>query len=151
MKKATCVKVHSADDLLHAEADSNMLRAWLHVIALGKKVQPKTHASQQIDYKSALKDSHKLYFSDGMAGKHPNLIGSYHSYASDSSSAWETASTIPDKGKALDVVRAHTMEDFRKWLISARRFSSWAGVGVHGVTVQRDGISRYGRAKVIAT
>ena len=88
MSTATCVKTHRADDLLHVEADSNMLRAWLHIIALGQTVQPKNNASQQIAYKSALKDPHKLYFSEEMADKHANLFNSYHRYASQSSNAW---------------------------------------------------------------
>ena len=114
---------------------------------LGKKVQLNDYAPHQIEYKPALNDSHNLYFSDGF--KHPNIVRSYDRYASHSHSAWKTVSTIPDTGKALDVVRVHTLDNFWQWLISARRFSSWAGVGVHGVTVHRGGISRYGRVKVM--
>ena len=112
MKQATCVKIHTEDDLLHAEADSNMLRAWLDVIAQGKGVQPKNRASQQIAYKSALKDPHKLYFSDEFVAKHVNVINSYHRYACHSSSAWTSESKIPDTGNAADVVvRVHTLGD----------------------------------------
>jgi hypothetical protein len=148
VERATCVKVQSGDDLLRGEADSNKLRAWLSVIALGKKVRPKD--SQEIEYKSALKESHKLCFSDKFVRRYPNVIRSYQRYASHKKSAWKEASTAPATTKALDVVRVDTLDDFRQWLISARRFSSWAGVGVDGVTVHRGGISRYGRETVSA-
>ena len=39
----------------------------------------------------------------------------------------------------------NSLEDFRAWLISARRFTSWAGVGLDGVDEHRGGITRYGR------
>ena len=39
----------------------------------------------------------------------------------------------------------NSLEDFRAWLISARRFTSWAGVKLDGVDEHRGGITRYGR------
>ena len=147
LSNAKCLKVHRSDDLIQAEGEANMLRAWLHVIALGKKVQPKDRASQPMEYKPALKDSHKLYFSDAIREKYPQIIRSYQHYTTHSCSAW-TESTVPDTGEAVDVVRVYKLEDFRQWLLSARRFADWAGVGVGGVEVHRNELSRYGRPKV---
>ena len=65
LSEATTVKVQTKDDLCHGEADANKLRAWLSIIALGKKVQ--TIDSHEIQRKPALDESHKLCFSRGSA------------------------------------------------------------------------------------
>ena len=65
LSEATTVKVATRYDLFHGEADANKLRAWLSIIALGKKVQ--TIDSHEIQHKPALNESHKLCFSRGAA------------------------------------------------------------------------------------
>ena len=128
------------------EADSNKLHAWLAVIALGKKVRTKD--SEEIRFKSALQDSYTLTFSNEFGRKHPDVVRWYQSYATREGSAWEAASTAPATKGALDAIHVETKDDFRRWLISARRLESWAGVGVGGVKVQRGATSRYGRETV---
>ena len=144
---ATCVKVQSGSDLLLGEADNHILRGWLSVIALGKQVRTKD--SQEIDFKPALQSSQTLSFSDKFDKKHASLVSMYQCYAARNGSAWKVldASTTSTKKTALDVTHVDTMSDFRQWLISAHRFSTWAGVGVEGVD-DRGGISRYGRETV---
>ena len=146
VSNATTVKVQTGDDLLHGEAEANKLRAWLSIIALGKKVQPVD--SREIQYKPTLKDSHKLCFSPAFATKHPSVLRSYNSQAMRDNSTWSMAPAdhFPAKGH----VNVTTLEDLRLWMISARRFSSWAGVGVKGATVRRGEISRYGRQQASA-
>ena len=146
--KATCVKVQSGSDLLRGEADLYQLQAWLSVIALGKKVLTKD--SEEIQFKPALKDSHTLSFSEEFGRKHASIVRRYQSYATREGSAWKAASTAPATKGALDAIHVDTRDDFRRWLVTARRFEAWAGVGVDGVEVQRGGISRYGRETVSA-
>ena len=146
VSNATTVRVQTADDLLHGEAESNKLRAWLSIIALGKKVQPMD--SPAVQYKPAMKESHKLCFSQAFATKHRHVVLSYGGQAKRAKSKWSMtpAAEYPAKGH----VNVDTLEDFRQWLISARRFSLWAGVGVKGVTIRRGEITRYGRHRVSA-
>ena len=143
---AAAVRVQTSDDLLHGEADSNKLRAWLSIIALGKKVQPMD--SPAILHKPALNDTHKLCFSPSFAIKHARVVRSYGGHARHSERKWTTApaAQYPAKG----YVNVDTLDDFRQWMISARRLSSWAGVGVKGATVLRGEISRYGRRRAQA-
>ena len=147
LEKATCVKVQSGSDLLHGEADSHKLQAWLSIVALGQEVHTKD--SQRIAFKAALPDPHTLSFSGEFSSKHHHLSGVFRRYAAREGSQWKVTSTeaAPPKNKAL-ATHVDTMDDFRRWLISARRFSSWAGVGIDGVDVRRGGISRYGRETV---
>ena len=106
-----------------------------------------TKDSQQIAFKAALQDPHTLSFSDEFTSKHHRLSAMFRRYAARGGSQWKVASTeaAPPKNKKALVTHVDTLEDFRRWLISARRFSSWAGVGIDGVDVRRGGISRYGR------
>ena len=135
---------------MHGKADSHKLQAWLSIVALGQKVHTKD--SQQIAFKAALQDPHTLSFSGEFTSKHHHLSAVFQRYAALGGSQWKVASTeaAPPKNKKALVTHVDTLEDFRRWLISARRFSSWAGVRVDGVTVHRGGISRYGRETVSA-
>ena len=47
-------------------------------------------------------------------------------------------------------VNVNCLKDFRDWLLSARRFTLWAGVGLNGVREHHGGITRYGRDLVAA-
>ena len=141
-EKATVLRVQTSDDLLNGDPDANKLRAWLSIIALGKKVQP--HDMSEIGYKSALQDPYNLSFSEAFCKKHPNVKRSYERFAASPTSAWrETPSRSAGDMSKCTIV--NSLDDFRAWLISARRFTSWAGVGLDGVDEHRGGITRYGR------
>ena len=135
---AATVKVQN---LVPGEANSKKLQAWLSIIALGKKVQPKD--SPAIEHKPALNDSHKLCFSKLFAAKHPNIVRRYAAATMRGKRKWSMA--LADEYPAKGYVNVDNLEHFREWMISARRFSSWAGVGVTGATVNRGEITRYGR------
>ena len=143
---AAAVRVQTSDDLFRGEADSNKLRAWLSIIALGKEVRPVD--SPAILHKPALNDSHKLCFSPQFANKHARVVRSYDGHAGHSGRKWTRApaSQYPAEG----CVNVNTLNDFRQWMLNARRLSSWAGVGVKGATVLRGEISRYGRRRARA-
>ena len=110
VSKATTVKVQTGDDLIHGEADSNKLRAWLSIIALGKKVQPMD--SLEIQYKPALQESHKLCFSEAFANKHRHAVQSYDAHAQRDKSKWSRApaAQYPATGR----VNVNTLEEFRQ-------------------------------------
>ena len=116
--------------------------AWLSIIALGKKVQPRDN--RKIGYKSALEDPHNLCFSKAFCDKHPHVKRSYMRYAASPKSAW-TDTPSHSAGEMSKCTIVNTLDDFRARLISARRFTSWAGVGLDGVDEHRGGITRYGR------
>ena len=138
---AAAVKVQTSDDLIHGEADADKVRAWLAIIALGKEVRPMR--SRAIKHRTALNESHKLCFSPSFATKHPRVLRSYDAHTMRGRRKLSTApaAQYPAKGH----VNVDTLDDFRRWIIRARRFSSWAGVGVKGATAHRGEISRYGR------
>ena len=132
---ATLLRTQTGDDLFNGELEPNKLRAW--------KVQPR--GMSEIGYKSALQNPYDLSFSEAFGEKHPNVKRSYERFAALPSlrSAWkETPRSAGDMSKCTLV---NSQDDFRAWLISARRFTSWAGVGLDGVDEQRGGITRYGR------
>ena len=104
--------------------------------------------SPEIQYKPVLKESHKVCFSQAFATKHRHVVRSYEGQAMRDKSKWSMApaARYPAKGH----VNVETLEDLRRWMVSARRFSSWAGVGVKGATVHRGEIIRYGRHRASA-
>ena len=141
LNDATVLRTQTGDDLFNGDPEPNKLRAWLSIIALGKKVQPR--GMSEIGYKSALQNPYNLSFSEAFGEKHPNVRRSYQRFAALPGSAWkETPRSAGDMSKCTLV---NSQDDFRAWLISARRFTSWAGVGLDGVDEQRGGITRYGR------
>ena len=145
-ENATVLRTQTSDDLLNGDPDANKLRAWLSIIALGKKVQPRD--MREIGYKSALQDPYNLSFSEAFGEKFPNVKQSYKRFAALPGSAWkETPRSAGDMSKCTLV---NSQDDFRAWLISARRFTSWAGVGLDGVDEQRGGITRCGRDHLAA-
>ena len=150
LEKATVLRVQTSDDVLNGDPDANKLRAWLSIIALGKKVQPHDNVMSEIGYKSALQDPYNFSFSEAFCKKHPNIKRSYERFAASPRSAWrETPSRSAGDMSKCRIV--NSLEHFRAWLISARRFTSWAGVGLDGVDEHRGGITRYGRDLVAAS
>ena len=99
-------------------------------------------------YKPALQESHELCFSEAFANKHRHVVQSFDAHALRDKSKYSRAhaAQYPATGR----VNVITLEEFRQWMIRARRFSSWAGVGVTGATVHRGDITRYGRHQASA-
>ena len=120
LEKATVLRVQTSDDLLIGEPDANKLRAWLSIIALGKKVQP--HDMSEIGCKSALQDPYNFSFSEAFCKKHPNIKRSYERFAASPRSAWrETPSRSAGDMSKCRIV--NYLDHFRAWLISARQVS----------------------------
>ena len=145
LETATRVKVHSGSDLLHGDPEVRKLHAWLSIVARGLSVVPRN--SEEIAFKSALSEPHALAFSDRFINKHCRLTSAFGRYCAREDSNWTIAASSSDASSAKGVTstRVDSLEDFRAWLISARRFSSWAGVTVDGIDARRGSMTRYGR------
>ena len=144
------MNAQTSDDLFHGPPDTNMLLSWLSIIALGKTVQPQK--TREIGYKSALHEPFNLKFSEAFSKRHPRLKRSYEHFAGLPTSAWRVSETEPSRsaGEMSKCVNVNCLKDFRDWLLSARRFTLWAGVGLNGVREHHGGITRYGRDLVAA-
>ena len=79
LNDATVMRTLTGDDLLHGDPEPNKLRAWLSIIALGKKVPPRGRG--EIGYKSALQNPNNLSFSEDFGRKHPNVKRSFERFA----------------------------------------------------------------------
>ena len=79
LNDATVMRTLTGDDLVHGDPEPNKLRAWLSIIALGKRVQPR--GMSEIGYKSALQNPYNLSFSEAFGEKHPNVKRSFERFA----------------------------------------------------------------------
>ena len=98
----------------------------------------------EIGYKSALQNPYNLSFSEAFGEKHPNVKRSFERFAERPNSAWKETPS-PSAGDMSTCTIVNSLDDFRAWLISARLFTSWAGLKLDGVDEHRSGITRYGR------
>ena len=148
------IVVGHEDDLLRTglkeEPLQNLLNAWLGIVALGKTVRRAgggaiagtrggggARAATRgglVEYASALASPQLLEFTDRFENKSKPIVERFRWCAARDGSAWR-------EGTGAGARRVDTREDFRQWLLSARR-CPWAGTAAH----PPGSITRYGRA-----
>ena len=148
VENAKFVVVGDHDDLVRKDASPELLSSWLGVIAFGKAVRCSNGKAGVRQYAPALTSATAaVNFSERFERKHPYMVKSWRQVASRPASKW-TEDCVEGK-KKKGVMQVDDLEDYRKMLLSLRRFPNLAAVQCQVGATPKEGmsaLSRYGNA-----